>query len=286
MKCIFIILSLLLNSSATLAKLEAPPEKTTHPKYSTELTFISDGKRLPATFYGASGVGPHPTLLLLHGYPGYEKNLDIAQDMRDAGWNVIFFHYRGAWGAEGEFGFKNAEDDVNLVTKQIQQQELAEKYKVDVNAISYVGHSMGGHMAVSGILDNPEVRCSVVYDGANLGRLLADTPTYSEDDWIAYGDRLFMLNGWSGDAMVTELKSSPELNLLLRAKKIGTRPILFIAADSQIVPLKIIMDIVKAMKTVDGNQVHYKLIKDDHSFNNNRGKLLAITKDFLNTNCR
>ncbi len=26
-----------------------------------------------ALFYLASGTGPHPTLLLLHGFPGYEQ---------------------------------------------------------------------------------------------------------------------------------------------------------------------------------------------------------------------
>ena len=39
-------------------------------------------------------------VLLLHGFPGNEKNLDLAQDLRADGFNVLFFHYRGAWGSE------------------------------------------------------------------------------------------------------------------------------------------------------------------------------------------
>jgi len=37
---------------------------------------------------------------LLHGLPGYESSGDLAQSIRRAGWNVVFFHYRGTWGTK------------------------------------------------------------------------------------------------------------------------------------------------------------------------------------------
>jgi len=46
--------------------------------------------------YVAAGAGPHPAVVLLHGFPGNEKTLDLAQDVRRAGWNVLYFNYRGA----------------------------------------------------------------------------------------------------------------------------------------------------------------------------------------------
>jgi hypothetical protein len=61
--------------------------------------------------YEAPGVGPHPTALVLHGFPGNERNLDLAQAIRRAGWNAVFFHYRGAWGSEGSFGFVHVLED-------------------------------------------------------------------------------------------------------------------------------------------------------------------------------
>lgn len=273
-------------SVAVQAKVEEAVDAS-HLKYSAEVTLVSQGKRLPAIFYGAAGAGPHPTIILLHGYPGNEKNLDIAQGMRDAGWNVIFFHYRGAWGAEGQFSFTGAEEDVTAVTKQLQQPEMAQKYKIDPARISYVGHSMGGHMAVAGILDNPEIRCSVVYDGANLGVIFTGGGEELKAMWRDYSDSLFMLNGWSGKKNMDEIRTNGEqLNLLNRAHKIGTRPILFVPADSVLINIKDIDAIANAMRKVEGNQVHYELIKDDHSFNNNRAKLLAVTREFLNAHCR
>jgi pimeloyl-ACP methyl ester carboxylesterase len=58
---------------------------------------------LNAVIYVAAGKGPHPTLLLLHGFPGNEQNLDLAQAARRAGWNVLTLHYRGSWGSPGPF---------------------------------------------------------------------------------------------------------------------------------------------------------------------------------------
>lgn len=69
------------------------------------ITIPSHGADMDATFYLASGAGPHGTVLLLHGLPGYESNvdLDLAQSIRRAGWNVLLFHYRGTWGTAGHF---------------------------------------------------------------------------------------------------------------------------------------------------------------------------------------
>jgi hypothetical protein len=58
---------------------------------------------MDATFYLAGGAGSHGTVLLLQGLPGYESNVDLAQSIRRAGWNVLLFHYRGTWGTAGPF---------------------------------------------------------------------------------------------------------------------------------------------------------------------------------------
>src|SRR5215467_7180350 len=78
----------------------------------TELFIPSDNSLLAGFIYRANGPQKHPTLLLLHGYPGNERNLDLAQIVRAHGWNVIYFDYRGSWGSQGKFSFKNCVDDV------------------------------------------------------------------------------------------------------------------------------------------------------------------------------
>lgn len=281
-----IVSILFLMSVSVNANLE-PSQIKEHPKYSAEITIQSHGKKLPAIFYGAEGKGPHPTILLLHGYPGNEKNLDVAQVMRNAGWNVVFFHYRGAWGAEGDFSFTNSEQDVIVVTKFLQQADIGQKFKIDTKRISYIGHSMGGHMAVAGMLVNSEVKCAVIYDGANIGVTFKSNDEKKRELWASYADSLFMLHGWSADIFSKELAEKGEqLNLLPKAHKIAERPILFIAADSEVIPIADINEIVSAMREVKDNRVDYMLIKDDHSFNNNRTNLIDVTRKFLNASCR
>src|SRR5689334_15673236 len=72
---------------------------SSYPPGTEELAFLSHGARLNGFFYLAAGRGPHPTAILLHGFPGNERNLDLAQALRRAGMNVLFFSYRGAWGS-------------------------------------------------------------------------------------------------------------------------------------------------------------------------------------------
>ena len=240
--------------------------------------------------YIAQGKGPHPTVLLLHGYPGNEKNLDVAQALRTKGWNVVFFHYRGAWGSEGEFSFLNAEEDVQAVLQYISDEKNSKKLRIDRNSISLVGHSMGGHMAIAGILDNSIVKCAIAYDGANLGAkgvgLINDPKT--KIPWKAYSDTLFMLKGWSGDKAVFETRNhAPELDLIKRAKNIKARPVLLIAADTDVVPMELhIKPLFKALKAIKNSQVFYKLIDDDHSFNSSRKELIDTTAKFLDAHCK
>ena len=259
-----------------------------YPPAMVELTIPSHGSRMPALAYLAAGLGPHPTVLLLHGYPGNEKNLDLAQGLRQKGWNVVFFHYRGAWGSEGEFSFLGAERDVQEALRFIAAPENAARLRLDTAAISTVGHSMGGHMALAGILDNPGVRCAVSLDGANLGtRGLFSDPDQSET-WKAYGDSLFMLRGWSGDKALLEVeKHAADLDLINRAGQINARPVLFIAADTEIIPIDSqIKPLVKALQATPGSQISYQLIDDDHSFSASRAKLIDSTARFLHANCR
>jgi len=254
---------------------------------SEELTFDANGERMSGFIYQAAGKGPHPSVLLLHGYPGNEKNLDVAQALRSNGWNVVFFHYRGAWGSEGEFSFLNAEDDVQTVLHYMNKH--AAKLRIDKNSISIVGHSMGGHMAIAGILDNPSVNCAVAYDGANIGvndvGIAADPET--KIPWKEYSDTVFMLNGWSGEKALNELKEhSKALNLVRRVNSINGRPVLLIPADTAVIPMKShITPLLEALRKTKDSKISYKLINDDHSFNSSRAELITTTTDFLNANC-
>ena len=261
-KSSFIVLTLLLSLVLITPSFAKAP--TGYAAAVKELTFNAQGSRMSGLAYLAKGQGPHPTILLLHGYPGNEKNLDVAQALRREGWNVVFFHYRGAWGSEGQFSYLNAEQDVQTVLTSMRDPDNTTALRIDPERISLVGHSMGGHMAIAGILDNSAVQCAVAYDGANMGAkgggLFKDS--VAAKMWKDYSDSLFMLAGWSGEKAMQEVNEHGErLDLIRRAKNIGQRGVLLIAADTAVIPIDLhIKPLLSALQATENHNVAYRLI--------------------------
>ncbi|HEY1024288.1 MAG TPA: alpha/beta fold hydrolase [Sphingobacteriaceae bacterium] len=120
-----------------------------------EIQFNSSGDTIFGFQYLANGRGPHPTVVLLHGLPGNERNLDIAQHLRRNGYNVVFFDYRGSWGSEGKFSFENCIGDTRAVIDHITDPANHDRLRIDTKNIFLVGHSMGAGLAlINGINDD------------------------------------------------------------------------------------------------------------------------------------
>ena len=120
------------------------------------LVFDSHGSKIYGLIYLAQGAGPHPTAILLHGLPGNERNLDLAQAIRRAGWNVVYFNYRGSWGSEGTFSLQHIIEDTLAVLAFLRSSQAA-AYRVDPETTALIGHSMGGACALALAIRDPSV---------------------------------------------------------------------------------------------------------------------------------
>ena len=251
-----------------------------------EVGFTSYGDRLNGLFYSANGEGPHPAVVLLHGYPGNEKNLDIAQELRRQGWGVFFFHYRGAWGSEGEFSFLNAAADVGSALSHLR--ENAEKYRIDTSRLSIVGHSMGGQMTLAGASEDAGVKCAVTMAAAPL-----DDPGYNQmgEDYVAgfrqYADGLIMLNGHDGSNVIEQDVAFGEKYTYEKALEglKGKKLLLIAATEDQAVPVSVHYDMVEKF-TAANLEITTQLYKTDHSFSGFRLKLADKITGWMSTNCR
>src|SRR5262245_41426791 len=96
-----------------------PPVDTAHPARAETLHIPTGGVQVNGLAYIAAGAGAHPTVVLFHGYPGIEKNLDLAHAIRRDGWNVVSLNYRGSWGSPGTFSFKGNLEDAKAVLAYI-----------------------------------------------------------------------------------------------------------------------------------------------------------------------
>ncbi len=108
-----------------------------------DVVFRARGAKLLGGFYRAAGDGVRPTAILLHGVPGVEQNLDIAYALRDAGWNALYFHYRGCFGSEGTYDLQALPEDVLAATEWVLQQP-----SVDRSRLALAGGSIGGYTAL------------------------------------------------------------------------------------------------------------------------------------------
>jgi dipeptidyl aminopeptidase/acylaminoacyl peptidase len=135
----------------------------------TGVTFDSGGHRLVGTLHLARGAAPKPTVLLLHGCPGLEKNLDLAASLRDRGWNALVFHYRGCWGSEGSYDLRTIPGDVTAAVDHLHSGEYP---TVDPGRLAVVGHSLGGWAAILAAAADQRLRAVAVYGAAvDLGAI-------------------------------------------------------------------------------------------------------------------
>ncbi len=82
--CTFLAAALTSHAQNALTSDPAPDKSA--PAAMQAFQLPSHGAQLNALAYIAPGPGPHPVIILLHGFPGNEKNLDVAQTMRRSGW--------------------------------------------------------------------------------------------------------------------------------------------------------------------------------------------------------
>lgn len=101
-----------------------------------------------------------PVLVMLHGYPGLEQNMDIPPVLRRGGIATLYFSYRGVWGGHGYYSFSHLIEDTFTVVNWIR--EHAETYHIDPERIYLMGHSMGGFTALNAIAQGIPVRGAVI----------------------------------------------------------------------------------------------------------------------------
>ncbi len=282
---------LLVGTGSSLAQ-GAAGKGTTLPAGIAEIAPVSQGARLPGLVYLAEGAGPHPTVVLLHGIPGNEKNLDIAQELRRSGFNVVFFHYRGAWGAEGLYSIPGQPDDVAAVLAFLREPEQAAQLRVDTAHLSLLGHSLGGYVALAAGSRDDDVTCVGAMAAANVG--LWKLGLASSDDnterLLTYADSLFMLEGFGSEAMTTQLLQTPAADLDTRLFGPGLRgkSVFLIAADEDDVTPAAVMQtpVVEAYRKFDDIKLEHHVISGDHSFSWSRDQLTALLLEWLQRDCQ
>jgi pimeloyl-ACP methyl ester carboxylesterase len=247
----------------------------TSPASQIGFTIPSNNFLLQGFMYKANGSEKHPTLLLLHGYPGNERNLDLAQVVRSHGWNVIYFNYRGSWGSQGEFSFKNCvEDVVNVVGFCLKYRD---SLQIDTSNIVLFGHSLGAWVCFKALQELPNVKKGFALSTWDIyGAYKNET---SEKEIIAKvkadGDECFVLNTPIEKIFKPVIESPDYFNLTKDAKALAGKQIVML--DEHTLNKKI----ADAIRIENKSFFEYQVLKTDHPFTNKRVSLMNKVIEFL-----
>jgi pimeloyl-ACP methyl ester carboxylesterase len=240
----------------------------------TELFIPSDKSLMAAYIYQANGPQKHPTLLLLHGYPGNERNLDIAQVVRAHGWNVIYFDYRGSCGSEGKFSFTNCVQDVVHVV------DFCKKYndslRIDTSNIVLFGHSMGGWVCLKALAEIPGIKKGFALSTWNIYGSFKDVKTEQQMMKVAQsGGNYFVLNSPLKELFEPVVKNSSYFKIQNDSVRLAGKQIIMLDEHNGNKAL------AETLQRNNHNYFDYEVWPTDHPFTNKRISLINKLLAFL-----
>lgn len=256
-----------------------PAPDTAHPARMVVLHIPSGGVAINGVAYLASGAGPHPTVVLCHGLPGNEKNLDLAQAIRRAGWNAITFNYRGSWGSPGAFRFGQNPEDADAVLAYLADPANAKALGVDTKRVVIIGHSMGGWVAVTAAAHHPELAGLVTFSAADMSQIAA-APVVVRVRVME--ENMEALAGVTAQSMAAEaMESTADHTFTKAAESLTKTPYLALTSDDGLAPDTAAL--VAAIHARGGDRITAAHVATDHSWSDHRIELEARVITWLST---
>lgn len=163
----------------------------------TLVSHPSDGLTVYAFMNEPTTPGPHPVVLVLHGYVNPQRYNTLTYTTRYAdalarsGYLVLHPNYRNhppSESGDNRFRVGYAIDVLNLVDIVRRQAGEGALARADGEDIALFGHSMGGAVAIRAVTVDPDIDAAVLYGSS------------SADDRLNY-------ERWGGDNGVPELET-------------------------------------------------------------------------------
>jgi pimeloyl-ACP methyl ester carboxylesterase len=221
---------------------------------------------------------------MLHGIPGCERNFDLAQALRRAGFHVMTFHYSGSWGSDGDYSMAHDLEDANTVLDFILADEI---HNFDKSHIYAIGHSLGGFVCGQLTATRPEIRGGVLLMPCDIGRIL-DVKREDAQAYLAILDVLndssWFLNGATGEGLRQEAESNAEKYRLENvADKLAQKPLLCVGGELDIYtpPQFFCEPLENAIRAAGGTKLQGVRYPTDHNISDYRLTVAERVETFL-----
>ena len=259
--------------------------------YSTEaelprldaLVFNSNGSKIygqvlvPSSQFGSR----RPCAVLCHGFAGFTRWDDVAQDLCRAGIVVVIPHHRGAWGSEGEYTVSGCIRDAESLAAWAMGADFAAKYGADANAVYLIGHSMGGNSVINAAARINAVKGVALIAPCDIGFMAR---RMSKNKMLSFlnGEGLTVLRRASDEAVVDDIYANAEAMRFTNAAKllVGKKVFLATGEYDTTVPSEPLEAFWAALPENAGVRVR-KAYRCGHSMMGFRRDLAVALADFI-----
>jgi dienelactone hydrolase len=258
-----------------------------------KIDLFSDGNKLNAKFYPFKSDKQSPTVILLHGIPGNDNNpLGLAERLNQKGINILVFNYQGTFDSEGVFNFDNCANDVATALDFLKQERNIQQFAIDTSRIIICGYSVGGSIALTAAVHNPEINNIIAIAGGNDQTIylkrMAGNPAYRTMFEQRFAGLYSPKGPIKGDSTYLHNyfeKIIPNVNnydLVLNADKLKNRKILFLTGwqDTEIPMEEYIIPVYRQLKNLRSENVSIKAFDTGHYFGNVMDELTNSIADW------
>ena len=257
-----------------------PPADAAHPASMQVVHIPTHGVEINGVLYQAAGAGPHPTMVLYHGLPGNEQNLDLAQAVRRDGWNVLTLHYRGSWGSPGTYSFTHVFEDAQAALDFVRDPAVAQRYGVDRRRLVVAGHSLGGMAAAEVGAHNPDLAGVVLISAANMGRIGETRGGGDREKLAAFMAQNNESLATTPQAMADEaIAHARDWDFITLAGALSRHPLLVVTSDDGLGPTDAAL--AAAVRAAHAAPVSETHLATDHSYSGMRIALEAAVIGWL-----
>lgn len=172
--------------------------------------------------------GTRPCVLVLHGFPGGNRNDDIAHALCRIGCVVLVIHHRGAWGSPGKYLVSNCIEDIKKLAEYVRADAFREQYQVDPERVYLFGHSMGGNNSLNAAKELPWLRGIILLAPYDPTYYIRSGEPESLKSLLDSGSKMLNCNG--AEAIFNDiLEHGREWNFVRAAEIVKTQNILVLS---------------------------------------------------------
>lgn len=272
--CLLISISITLNLAQEIKLHEDLIQDKDFPAFNRELLINIDGDTVSGYAFVASGEDQKPTVILAHGFPGFDNNFDLAQSLRRNNINVVHFYYRGSWGSEGTYMYSNCLEDVHRLVEYLSKEEQVEKFRIDPENLILLGRSYGGGVALIAGARSDKVKKIIGISSTNYGQVMANKVSLDElTSYSSYMQKQVAINTDITDFLQEMLDNKEAFQILNYKEKLINKKVLLIEDSDR-----------NNAWISQLNNIDLVEMETDHGFIDKRLEMTALIISWINKN--